>query len=337
VLVSRRRWALGAAATLAAPVVGCAGASRSGRVEILNVSYDPTGELYQAIGARFAPAYRAETGQDVVVQQSHGGSGKQARAVLEGLRADVVTLALAYDVDALAARGLVARGWQGRLPHRSAPTTSTVVFLVRAGNPRGVRDWDDLARDGVSVVTASPKTSGGARWGYLAAWGWAERRFGARAAADFVERLYGNVAVFDSGARGATTTFAERGIGDVLVTWESEALLATSRRGGERFEMIVPSVSVLAEPPVAVVDAVVDRRGTRRVAEQYLAFLFEPEAQRLAAERGYRPRDPSAASARRFASLDLFTVDEVFGGWDKAHATHFADGGAFDRATKARR
>ncbi len=297
---------------------------------ILNVSYDPTRELYEEVNARFAADWKAKTGQALTVQQSHGGSGKQARSVIDGLDADVVTLGLAYDVDAIARAGLVAADWQKRLPDRAAPYTSTIVFLVRKGNPKGIHDWEDLARDGVAVIAANPKTSGGARWAYLAAWGHARRAAGGddAAARAFVTRLYRNVPVLDSGARGATTTFVERGIGDVLLSWENEALLAVDKLGPDRFEVVVPKDSILAEPPVAVVDKVVDRRGTRAIAEAYLAFLYSDAGQEIAARHFYRPR--AAALAAKFPKLDLFTVDDVAGGWDAAQKTHFADGGLFD-------
>jgi len=312
-------------------------------ITLLNVSYDPTRELYQEFNAAFARQWKERTGQDVVVRQSHGGSGKQARAVIDGLEADVVTLALAYDVDAIARRaGLVPADWQSRLPHRSAPYRSTVVFLVRKGNPRGIRDWDDLVRPGVSVVTPNPKTSGGARWNYLAAWGYARRRPGGdeRTAEAFVAALYRNVPVLDSGARGATTTFVQRGIGDVLLAWENEAFLAEHEFGPDRVEIVVPSVSILAEPPVAVVEAVASRHGTREVAEGYLRYLYSPEGQRIAAKHYYRPVEPERAEPgdrSRFPALKLFTVDEVAGGWDRAQAVHFDDGGTFDRIFGARR
>ena len=303
-------------------------------VTLLNVSYDPTRELYQDVNAAFARYWMKATGQEVTIQQSHGGSGKQARAVLDGLPADVVTLALAHDVDAIARQGLIAPGWRDRLPNASAPYTSTIVFLVRKGNPKKIRDWDDLARPGVSVITPNPKTSGGARWNYLAAWGDALRKkkgeAGARA---FVEALFRNVPVLDSGARGATTTFVQRGMGDVLLAWENEAFLALRSPGGEGLEIVVPPSSILAEPPVAVVDRVVDKKGSRTAAEAYLRFLFSPEGQAIAARHGYRPRSNEAARLRKppFPSLQLFTVDELFGGWEKAHAAHFADGASFDR------
>ncbi len=305
-------------------------------VTLLNVSYDPTRELYQGVNAAFTAAWKAKTGQAVTVNQSHGGSGKQARAVIDGLQADVVTLALAYDIDAIRDNGhLIAQNWQARLPQNSAPYTSTIVLLVRKGNPKHIKDWDDLVRPGVSVIAPNPKTSGGARWNYLAAWGYALQRANGdeSRARDFVSKLYRNVPVLDSGARGATTTFVQRGIGDVLVAWENEALLAVEKLGKGDFELIAPSVSVLAEPPVAVVDKVVDRRGTRKVAEAYLEFLYSPEGQEIAARNYYRPRsEPVRAKyAKQFPALRLFTVDEVFGGWAKAQKTHFADGGVFDQ------
>lgn len=323
----------GLAARTAARGEGPAGGPRP--VTLLNVSYDPTRALYQEVNAAFAADWKARTGQDVTVLQSHGGSGKQARSVIDGLRADVVTLALAYDVDALEDRGLVGQGWQARLPGNSAPYTSTVVLLVRRGNPKGILDWDDLVRPGVSVITPNPKTSGGARWNYLAAWGYAVGRWhGDRTKArEFVGRLCRNVPVLDSGARGAMTTFLRRGIGDVLVAWESEALLAAKQLGPASFEIVYPSRSILAEPPVAVVDRVVDRRGTRRVAEAYLAFLYSDAGQDIAARNFYRPLSPAVAAryAARFPRLELFTVDEVFGGWRRAQALHFAEGGIFDQ------
>ena len=303
-------------------------------VTLLNVSYDPTRELYKEFNAAFARHWKKTAGQDVTIQQSHDGSGKQARAVIDGLAADVVTLALAYDVDAIARQGLIAPGWRARLPNGSAPYTSTVVFLVRKGNPKQIRDWDGLGRAGVSVITPNPKTSGGARWNYLAAWGDALRKgkgeAGAKAA---VEALFHKVPVLDTGARGATTTFVQRGLGDVLLAWENEALLALASPGGARLEMVVPPSSILAEPPVAVVDQVVDRKGTRPVAEAYLRYLTSPEGQEIVARHGYRPRSPEAAARRTppFRPVQLFTVDDLFGGWDKAHAAHFADGASFDR------
>ncbi|HYD42203.1 MAG TPA: sulfate ABC transporter substrate-binding protein [Anaeromyxobacter sp.] len=304
-------------------------------VTLLNVSYDPTRELYEAVNAAFSKAWQAKTGQAVTIRQSHGGSGAQARAVADGLEADVVTLALAWDVDALAGKGLVDPGWQKRLPHNAAPYTSTIVLLVRKGNPKGIRDWDDLVKPGVEVITPNPKTSGGARWNYLAAWAHALGKPGgdeAKARA-FVRELYRHVPVLDSGARGATISFVERGLGDVLVAWENEAILAVNKLAKGELEIVTPRRSILAEPPVAVVDKVVDRRGTRAVAQAYLEFLYGPEGQELAARHSYRPRDPKVA-ARHGAQLpkvELVTVDQRFGGWKKAQATHFADGGVFDQ------
>jgi sulfate/thiosulfate-binding protein len=301
-------------------------------VEILNVSYDPTRELYEDINASFAKTYAATTGVSVRVKQSHGGSAKQARAVIDGLEADVVTLGLAYDVDALSKAGLVAADWEKRLPNHATPFTSTIVFLVRKGNPKAIVDWDDIVKPGVAVITPNPKTSGGARWNYLAAWGYAKRRPGGSEASarDFVAKLYKNVPVLDSGARGATTTFVERGIGDVLIAWESEALLAKSGRDGDAFEVVFPSTSIVAATPVAVVDRVVDKHATRAVAEAYAEFLFSHDAQSIAAKHYYRPTEP-APSDRTFANIALFTVDDVFGGWTRAQADHFADGATFDQ------
>jgi len=302
---------------------------------LLNVSYDPTRELYQEINAAFAKAWQAKTGQAVTINQSHGGSGKQARAVIDGLEADVVTLALAYDVDALSRVGkLIPADWQKRLPGNSTPYTSTIVLLVRKGNPKHIKDWDDLGKPGISVVTPNPKTSGGARWNYLAAWEYGKRKLGSdQKAQEFVTRLYKNVPVLDSGARGSTTTFVQRGIGDVLIAWENEALLATEKLGPNQFEIVVPSVSILAEPPVTIVDKVVDRRGTRKVAEAYLQFLYSAEGQEIAAKHHYRPRTPEvlARYAAKFPKITLFTIDEAFGGWSKAQQTHFDDGGIFDK------
>lgn len=303
---------------------------------LLNVSYDPTRELYQDYDAAFAKYWKKKTGQAVTVKQSHGGSGKQARAVIDGLEADVVTLALAYDIDEIHDRaGLIPENWQKRLPHNSSPYTSTIVFLVRKGNPKKVRDWSDLVKPGVQVITPNPKTSGGARWNYLAAWGYALKQKGGNEAKarDFVTRLYKNVPVLDSGARGATTTFVQRGIGDVLLAWENEAFLAVNELGRDKFEIVVPSVSILAEPPVAVVDKVVDKRGTRKVAEEYLNYLYSPEGQDIAGKNYYRPRDRKVAAkyAKLFPKLKLFTIDQVFGGWRKAQKAHFDDGGVFDK------
>ena len=305
-------------------------------VSLLNVSYDPTRELYVDFNKAFAAHWKEKTGDAVTVRQSHGGSGKQARSVVDGLEADVVTLALAYDVDELADKGkLIPPDWQKRLPRNSSPYTSTIVFLVRKGNPKAIKDWDDLARPGVSVITPNPKTSGGARWNYLAAWGHALRKPGgdAKSAQDFVAAIYRNVPVLDSGARGSLVTFTERGVGDVLISWENEAHLATRELGPDKFQIVTPSSSILAEPPVTVVDRVVDRRGTREIATAYLQYLYTPQGQEIAARHHYRPTDPAvlAKYSTVFARLPLFTIDEVFGGWTKAQKTHFADGGVFDR------
>ena len=306
----------------------------SGASEILNVSYDPTRELYADVNAVFVKAYETKTGRTVTVKQSHGGAGAQARAVIDGLEASVVTLALAYDIDAIAASGLLAPDWQKRLPQNSAPYTSTIVFLVRKGNPKGIRDWNDLVKPGTGVITPNPKTSGGARWNYLAAWEYAKRAAGGDVAGTraFMASLFRNVPVLDSGARGATNTFVQRKIGDVLLAWENEAYLAIEETK-DQIEIVVPSISILAEPPVAVVDAVVDRRGTRAIADAYLQFLYTPEAQEIVARHHYRPRDPNVAArhAGRFADVKLFTIDEAFGGWQQAQKTHFADGGTFDQ------
>jgi sulfate transport system substrate-binding protein len=324
-----------AAALVLAPAAPALAADAPKEVTILNVSYDPTRELYEAFNASFAKHWKARTGQVVTVKQSHGGSGKQARSVLDGLEADVVTLALAYDVDAVARGGLIKPDWQRRLPDNAAPYTSTIVFLVRKGNPKGIKDWDDLVKPGVQVITPNPKTSGGARWNYLAAWAFALRKFGGDEARvkDFVKALYANVPVLDSGARGSTTTFVERGIGDVLLSWENEAFLAVERLGQGNLEIVVPRLSILAEPPVAVVDAVADRRGTRAVAEAYLRHLYSEEGQELAARHHYRPRDAKVAArhAGAFTKVELVTIDAVFGGWAKAQPTHFGDGGVFDQ------
>ena len=302
---------------------------------LLNVSYDPTRELYRDFDTAFAAQWKKETGETLRINQSHGGSGKQSRSVIDGLEADVVTLALAYDIDALAEHGgLVPKDWQKRLPDNSAPYTSTIVFLVRKGNPKGIKDWDDLIKPGIGVITPNPKTSGGARWNYLAAWAFAAKNHGGDAGAkEFVGKLFKNVLVLDTGARGATTTFVERGQGDVLIAWENEALLALGESGGSAFEIVAPSMSILAEPPVSVVDKVVDKRGTRKVAEAYLKYLYSPEGQDIAARNGYRPRsaDVAAKYASKFPNLPLVTVDEAFGGWQKAQTTHFADGGTFDQ------
>jgi sulfate transport system substrate-binding protein len=311
-----------------------AGAAHAADLTLLNVSYDPTRELYAALNKAFAATYKAATGQTIDIRQSHGGSGKQARSVIDGLQADVVTLALAYDVDAIAQRGLIAKDWQKKLPDNAAPYTSTIVFLVRKGNPKGVKDWDDLARRGIKVITPNPKTSGGARWNYLAAWGYALKRYGSDdKARDFVRDIYKNVPVLDTGARGATVTFVERNIGDVLIAWENEAYLALDEFGKDKFEIVAPSVSILAEPSIAIVDKVVDKRGTRAAAEAYIKFISSPEGQEIAAQNHYRPRNAEIAAkhASEFAQIDLFTIDEMFGGWQKAQATHFNDDGVFDK------
>jgi sulfate transport system substrate-binding protein len=303
------------------------------------VSYDPTRELYQEFNVAFAKRWHERTGERVTVHQSHGGSAKQARSVIDGLEADVVTLALAYDIDAIATAGLIQQEWQTRLPDDSAPYTSTIVFLVRKGNPKGIMDWDDLVKPGIAVITANPKTSGGARWNYLAAWGYALKRYGSAEAREFVGRLYKNVPILDTGARGATVTFVERGIGDVLLAWENEALLAVNELGKERFEIVVPSLSILAEPPVAVVDKVVDKHGTRAVAQAYLEFLYAEEGQKIAAKHYYRPRLAAVAAkyAAQFPSVSLFPLDEVVGGWQEAQKIHFSDGGMFDQIYRANR
>jgi len=324
-----------AALAFAAAVV-LAAAAHAKDIALLNVSYDPTRELYADFNKAFAAQWKAKTGDTVIVKQSHGGSGKQARSVIDGLEADVVTLALAYDIDEIGERAkLIAPGWQKRLPHNSAPYTSTYVFLVRKGNPKAIKDWGDLVKPGVSVITANPKTSGGARWGYLAAYGWALRQPGGNdaIARDYIARLFANVPVLDSGARGSTVTFAERGVGDVLMAWENEAHLSLKEFGADKLEIIYPSSSILAEPPVAVVDKVVDKRGTRAVAQAYLDYLYTPDGQEIAARNFYRPIDDKVAAryAKAFPKITLFTIDEVFGGWTQAQKTHFADGGVFDQ------
>ncbi len=304
-------------------------------ITLLNVSYDPTRELYVDVNKAFAAHWKAKTGDTVSVRQSHGGSGKQARSVIDGLEADVVTLALAYDIDELSAKGkLIPADWQKRLKHNSSPYTSTIVFLVRKGNPKAIKDWDDLVKPGVGVITPNPKTSGGARWNYLAAWGYALKKTGSDAKAqEFVGKLLANVPVLDAGARGSTTTFVERGIGDVLLAWENEALLALKELGPDKFDIVAPSLSILAEPPVTLVDKVVDKRGTRAVAQAYLEFLYSPEGQDLAGQNYYRPIDPTVAAkyAKQYPKVTLFNIDDVFGGWAKAQKTHFADGGSFDQ------
>ena len=306
------------------------------RQEILNVSYDPTRELYQDYNKAFAKHWKQQTKQEVSFKQSHGGSGKQARSVIDGLDADVVTLALAYDIDAIHDKAkLIPGDWQKRLPYNSSPYTSTIVFLVRKGNPKHIKDWNDLIKPGIAVITPNPKTSGGARWNYLAAWAYAlKQKGGSEAKAkDFLARLFKNVPVLDSGARGSTTTFVQRGQGDVLLAWENEAFLAVNELGKDKFEIIVPSLSILAEPPVSVVDKVVDRKGTRKVAEAYLQYLYSPEGQEIAAKNYYRPRDLNVAAkyAKQFPKVKLVTIDDTFGGWRKAQKTHFEDGGVFDQ------
>jgi sulfate/thiosulfate transport system substrate-binding protein len=305
-------------------------------ITLLNVSYDPTREFYVDFNKAFAAHWKARTGQNVSIRQSHGGSGKQARSVIDGLDADVVTLALAYDIDELAnIAKLIPADWQKRLPHNSSPYTSTIVFLVRKGNPKNIKDWDDLAKPGIGVITPNPKTSGGARWNYLAAWGYALKKFGndAAKAEAFVSAIFKNVPVLDSGARGSLVTFTQRGVGDVFISWENEAFLATKELGPDKFEIVVPSLSILAEPPVTVVDRNVDKKGTREVATAYLQFLYTPQGQERAAENHYRPVDPKVAAkyAKTFTQLNLFKIDEVFGGWAQAQKTHFADGGLFDK------
>jgi sulfate transport system substrate-binding protein len=298
------------------------------------VSYDPTRELYQEFNASFIKQWQAKTGEKVAVRQSHGGSGKQARSVIDGLEADVVTLALANDINAISEKAkLLPEDWQKRLARNSTPYTSTIIFLVRKGNPKGVKDWNDLARPGVSVVTPNPKTSGGAQWNYLAAWEYGKRNFGEARAKEFVADIYKNVPVLDSGARGSTTTFVERGVGDVFISWENEAFLAIKEYGPGKFEMVVPSLSILAEPPVAIVDKVVDKRGTRDLAEAYLQYLYSEEGQEIAAKNFYRPSNQKVAAkyAKQFPAMTLFRIDEAFGGWKNAHKIHFSDGGTFDQ------
>jgi len=324
--------------TLAALSLGFALAAGAAQAQttLLNVSYDPTRELYQQYNAAFAKHWQAQSGQKVDIKQSHGGAARQARAVIDGLEADVVTLALAYDIDEISEKAkLLPADWQKRLPHNSSPYTSTIVFLVRKGNPKNIKDWDDLAKPGTSVITPNPKTSGGARWNYLAAWGYALKKPGGTEAKakELVTAIYRNVPVLDSGARGSTTTFVERGIGDVFISWENEAFLAIKELGPGKFDIVVPSVSILAEPPITLIDKVADRKGTRKVAEEYLKFWYTPEAQEIAAKNYYRPIDAkiSAKYASQFPKVNLFTIDEAFGGWQKAQKTHFADGGVFDQ------
>lgn len=327
-----RRGALALGLAVATGVVSTAQAQTA----LLNVSYDPTRELYQDFNAAFVTHWKETTGETLTIKQSHGGSSKQARSVVDGLEADVVTLALAYDIDALREFGkLIPADWQKRLPNNSSPYTSTIVFVVRKGNPKNIRDWNDLARPGVDVVTPNPKTSGGARWNYLAAWGYALRQPGGSdaTARELVTKIYKNVKVLDSGARGSTTTFVERGIGDVFISWENEAFLAQKELGKDKIETVVPSLSILAEPPVTVVDKMVDKHGTRKLATAYLEYLYSPEGQDIAGKHFYRPRDPKAAEkyAAQFVDVKLFTIDELFGGWQRAQKTHFADGAVFDQ------
>ncbi|CFJ30006.1 Sulfate ABC transporter%2C periplasmic protein [Mycobacterium tuberculosis] len=327
-------------------LVGCASSSGSGgasgeagpELDLLNVSYDPTREFYQDVNKMFMEEWNEKTGQSLTIKQSHGGSGKQSRSVIDGLEADVVTLALAYDIDAMAERGLIAADWQKKLPDNSSPYTSTIVFLTRKGNPKQIKDWDDLIKPGIAVITPNPKTSGGARWNYLAAWGYALKKHqGDEAKAkEFVTSLFKNVPVLDSGARGATTTFVERGIGDVLIAWENEAYLAVNQLGQDKFEIVNPSMSILAEPPVTVVDKNVVKHGTRPVAEAYLQFLYSKEGQEIAAKHYYRPRSEEVLKAHTpaFPEIEMFTIDQVIGGWTKAQKQHFADQGVFDQIYK---
>ncbi|MCX6023140.1 MAG: sulfate ABC transporter substrate-binding protein [Chloroflexi bacterium] len=328
-----------AAAPTTAPAPTAAPKVAAGPVELLNVSYDPTRELYKEYNTAFTKYWKDKTGQTVTVNQSHGGSGAQARSVIDGLEADVVTLALGYDVDAVQASGAIAMDWQKRLLNNSTPYTSTIVFLVRKGNPKGIKDWDDLVKPGVGVITPNPKTSGGARWNYLAAWGYVLKNGGDEAKAkDFVGKLFGNVLVLDSGARGSTVSFAQRSLGDVLLAWENEAYLALDEFGKDKVEIVVPSLSILAEPPVTVVDKVVDKKGTRAVAQAYLEYLYTPEGQEIAAKNHYRPRLAPVMEkhSSEFAKVTLFTIDDLFGGWAKTQKAHFADGGVFDQIYKAK-
>lgn len=314
-----------------------AGSAFAADVSLLNVSYDPTRELYVDFNKSFAAAYQKDTGKSIEIKQSHGGSGAQARSVIDGLQADVVTLALAYDIDAVANKGLLAKDWQKRLPQNSSPYTSTIVFLVRTGNPKGIKDWDDLIKPGISVITPNPKTSGGARWNYLAAWGYAAKKFGSEEKAQqFVGNIYKNVPVLDTGARGSTITFVERGVGDVLLAWENEAYLAVKEFGKDKFEIVAPKLSILAEPPVAVVDTVTDKKDTKAAAEAYLKYWYTKEGQEIAARNFYRPRDAEIGKKYEssFAKLELFNIDDQFGGWTKAQSVHFSDGGIFDKIYK---
>ncbi|MGE8941596.1 sulfate ABC transporter substrate-binding protein [Leptospira interrogans] len=333
-ILSRRKTL--ASAIVSVAITAFAGSAFAQNTTLLNVSYDPTRELYQDFNTAFIKHWKEKSGETLTIKQSHGGAAKQARSVIDGLEADVVTLALAYDIDALHEFGkLIPADWQTRLPSNSSPYTSTIVFLVRKGNPKEIKDWPDLAKAGISVITPNPKTSGGARWNYLAAWAYALAQPGGddAKAQEFVSQIYKNVTVLDSGARGSTTTFVERGIGDVFISWENEAFLALKELGPEKFKIVVPSLSILAEPPVTVVDKVVDRRGTRKQAEAYLQYLYSPEGQDIAGKHFYRPRDPDVAKkyASQFVDVKLITIDDVFGGWQKAQKTHFADGGVFDQ------
>ena len=314
----------------------CASNARAADLTLLNVSYDPTREFYVDFNKAFAKHWQTATGDKVSIRQSHGGSGKQARSVIDGLQADVVTLALAYDIDQIASRAkLLQPDWQKQLPNNASPYTSTIVFLVRKGNPKGIKDWDDLIKVGVGVITPNPKTSGGARWNYLAAWGYADKKFGGDQARsrDFVKALFKNVPVLDSGARGSTTTFVERGVGDVLLAWENEAILALKELGADKFEIVAPSLSILAEPPVAIVDKVVDKRGTRKIAQAYLDYLYAEEGQEIAARHYYRPRDEKTAKKyeKQFPRIAMINIDQAFGGWQKATQAHFVDGASFDQ------
>jgi sulfate/thiosulfate-binding protein len=336
---SRRAFILSLSAAAIAANLASIGPAMAGRT-LLNVSYDPTRELYKAVNEAFAADWKAKTGEDIEIKNSHGGSGKQARAVIDGLDADVVTLALAYDIDVIAEKtGKLPADWQKRLPHNSAPYTSTIIFLVRKGNPKGIKDWGDLAKPGIEVITPNPKTSGGARWNYLAAWAWAEKAYGGdeTKVKEYVAALYRNVPVLDTGARGSTTTFAQREIGDVLLAWENEAFLAQAEFGADKFDIVVPSMSILAEPPVAVVDKNAEAKGNTDLAKAYIDFLYTPKGQSIIAKNHYRPDDPSAADPNdltQFPKLDLVTIDGAFGGWAKAQQTHFADGGLFDELYK---
>ncbi len=335
-LTLRRAFAAVALTALGATALIAAGSAHAKDITLLNVSYDPTRELYVDFNKAFSAYWQKKTGDTVSVKQSHGGSGKQARSVIDGIDADVVTLALAYDIDEIAERAKVLpAGWQKRLAHNSTPYTSTYIFLVRKGNPKAIKDWGDLVKPGVSVITANPKTSGGARWGYLAAYGYALKQPGGNEAKakDYIAKLFANVPVLDSGARGSTVTFAERGIGDVLLAWENEAWLSLKEFGADKFDIVYPPVSILAEPPVAVVDKVVDKKGTRAVAQAYLDYLYTPEGQDIAARNFYRPTDAkvAAAYAKQFPAIKLFTIADTFGGWTQAQKTHFADGGVFDQ------